>query len=50
MSLEKELETYRRNLPEWTEYYGKYVIIKEEIVHGFYSSYDDALTEGYKQF
>ena len=50
MSLEKDLETYRRNLPEWTEYDGKYVLIKDESVHGFYSSYDDALTEGYKQF
>lgn len=50
MSLEKELKTYKKNLPEWTEYDGKYVLIKEEKVCGFYSSYDDALTEGYRQF
>lgn len=50
MALEQELATYKNNLEEWTEYEGKYVLIKGTEVKGFYSSYDDALKAGYEKF
>ena len=37
-------------MEEWSEYAGKYVLIKGDEVFGFFSSYDDALNEGYKKF
>ena len=50
MALEKELETYRRKLPELKEHEGKYALIHGDEVVDTYSSYDDALKEGYKRF
>lgn len=50
MALEKELETYRKNLPELKAHEGKFVLIHGETIVDFFSSYDDALKEGYKQF
>jgi hypothetical protein len=50
MSLEKELETYKKNLPELKAHEGKFVLIHGETVVDLFSSYDDALKEGYKQF
>ena len=34
---------YRRNLKDWSDRAGQYVLIKKEEISGFYSSYDDAL-------
>ena len=50
MTLDKELATFRAKLPEWPEHEGKYVLIHGEDVIDFYSSYDDALKEGYGKF
>jgi hypothetical protein len=50
MALEKELETYKRKLPELKQQEGKFVLIHGDDVLDTYSSYDDALKEGYKQF
>lgn len=50
MALEKELETYKEKLPELKAHEGKFVLIQGEKIVGFYTTYDDALTEGYKQF
>jgi hypothetical protein len=50
MALEKELETYKKKLPELKAHEGKFVLIQGETVVDFYSSYDDALKEGYKRF
>jgi len=50
MALEKELETYKKNLPELKAHEGKFVLIQGENVVDFFSSYDDALKEGYKKF
>jgi hypothetical protein len=50
MALEKELATYKTKLPDMKSQEGKYVLIQDDNVIGFYSSYDDALREGYKQF
>lgn len=50
MALERELETYRAKLPDWTEYEGKFVLIHAADVVDFYSSYDDAIKVGYATF
>jgi hypothetical protein len=50
MALEKELETYKAKLPELSGQEGRFVLIHEDLVVDTYSSYDDALKEGYKQF
>ena len=51
MALEKELETYRNNLPELkAENEGRFVLIKGDQVVDIFSSYDDALKAGYTQF
>jgi hypothetical protein len=51
MALEKELETYRNNLPELKgENEGRFVLIKGDQVIDVFSSYDDALKAGYTQF
>jgi hypothetical protein len=50
MALEKELETYKARFPELKEHEGKYVLIHDVEVVDTFSSYDDALKTGYKQF
>jgi hypothetical protein len=50
MALEKEIETYHAKLPEWKQHEGKFVLIKGDQVVDFFSSYDDALKAGYKEF
>jgi hypothetical protein len=47
-SLEKELETYRRELPKYIDQSGKYLLIRDSEVLGVWSSYEDAIQEGYK--
>lgn len=50
MALEREMATYRKNLPEWSEHNGRFVLIKSEDVIDFFSSYDDAIKAGYQRF
>lgn len=50
MPLEKELETYKAKLPELKEHQGKYVLIHGDEVVGTYTSYEDAIKEGYTRF
>lgn len=50
MALERELATYKAKLEELRPYAGKYVLIHHEDVIDTFSSYDDALKEGYSQF
>jgi hypothetical protein len=50
MALEKELETYRKNLAELKPHEGKYVLIQGEKIVDFFVSYEDALKEGYNRF
>jgi hypothetical protein len=50
MALEKELATYNARLPELKQHEGKYVLIQGDNVIDLFSSYDDALKEGYKRF
>jgi hypothetical protein len=50
MALETELATYQQKLPELKGSEGKWVLIQGERVVDTYSSYDDALKSGYKEF
>ena len=49
MSLEKENETYQRELPNLVANEGKYVVIFEDKVLGVYGTYEDALIFGYSK-
>jgi competence protein ComGF len=50
MALEQELETYKAHLPELKQQEGKFVLIHQGDVIDTFSSYDDAIKQGYKQF
>lgn len=53
MALEEEMETYRKLVGDHDkaqEHHGQYTLIQGEDVVGFFSSFDDALREGYRQF
>lgn len=50
MALETEIETYEKQLPSLKDQAGKFVLIHGTDVTGVYSSYEDALKEGYVQF
>jgi len=50
MALEREVETYKRKLPELKEQEGKFALIHEDEVVGVFDTYEDALAVGYKQF
>ena len=51
MALERELATYKRKLlPELKEHEGKFVLIHGESVIGTFTSYEDAIKDGYEKF
>lgn len=50
MALEKELETYRKKLSELKDFEGKFVLIRGEDIIDTFSSYEDAMKEGYAKF
>ena len=50
MALEKELEAYGKALPTLKDQAGKFVLIHGDTVVDTFSSYEDALREGYVQF
>jgi hypothetical protein len=50
MALEREIETYRRRLPELLPNKGKYVVIQGEEVVGIFEALGDALRAGYSRF
>ena len=50
MALEKELAAYNAHLPEWKEHEGRYVLIQDDAVVDFFTSYEDALKAGYQRF
>ena len=47
MSLERELDTYRQNLPELLADSGKFVLIHGRDVVGTFGTLDEALSAGY---
>jgi hypothetical protein len=50
MALETELATYKAKLPELEAQAGRFVLIHGNDVVDTFSSYDDALREGYEKF
>ena len=50
MALEKEIETYKKNLPRWKDSEGKFVLIHGEEIGGIFTSYEDAIKEGYEKY
>jgi hypothetical protein len=50
MALEREIETYRRKLPELLAHKGKFVVIHGEEVVDFFDGFEDALRAGYEKF
>jgi len=50
MALEKELETYKAKLPELKGSEGKFVLIKGAELVDTFTSYEDAIKEGYARF
>ena len=50
MALEKELETYQRELPNMLNNEGKYALIHDSAVVDVFETYADALKIGYQQF
>ena len=50
MALEKELETYKKKLPELLANEGKFVLIHGDQVVDVYGTYEDAIKEGYLKF
>jgi hypothetical protein len=49
MQLEQELATYREKLLELLQHEGRYVLIHRNDVIDTFSSYEDALRQGYRQ-
>jgi len=50
MPLEKELETYRKKLPELKAQEGKFVLVHGEEIIDFFSTYEDAIKSGYQKY
>ena len=50
MPLEKELAVFEQKLPEFRDQEGRFVLIHGDAVVDFFSTYDDALKEGYQKF
>jgi hypothetical protein len=50
MALEKELQLYKDKLSELIKDEGKYVLIHDSSIIDTFSSYEDAIKEGYKLF
>jgi hypothetical protein len=50
MALQKELETYKKKLPELKAHEGKFVLIHGDDIVDFFSTYEDAIKSGYQQF
>ena len=52
MSLNRELETYRRELPNWLAQgmEGRFVLIHGDQVIGIWDQWDEALRQGYERF
>ena len=50
MALETELATYQANIDSLKNHVGKFVLIQKDKVIATYSSYEDAIKAGYKEF
>lgn len=50
MALEKEIQTYDRELPSLLDNMGKFVLIHGDDVVDIFVAYEDALKAGYERF
>ena len=50
MSLEREIETYRKLLPDLLQHEGKFVVIRGEELLGCYPDLNEALRHGYERY
>jgi hypothetical protein len=50
MALEKELEAYKKKLPELLAEAGKYALFHGDAFIGVFTSYEDAVKAGYEKF
>ena len=50
MALERELEAYRKKLPELKDQQGKFALFHGDAFVDVFSSYEDAIKEGYNRF
>lgn len=50
MTLERELETYKRVLPSLLEDEGRFAVVHEDEVAGVFDTYEDALKIAYEKF
>ena len=50
MTLEQELETYRRELPRLLEDEGRFVLVHGHEVAGVFSTFEDAMAAGYDRY
>jgi len=50
MAFEKELETYRKALPDWIEQEGRWTLILGEEIGGVFDSREEATDQGYEKF
>lgn len=50
MPLERELETYRANLPALLDREGQWAVVKGDRVAGVWPTYEDALKAAYGEF
>ena len=50
MALEKELAAYKQKLPELKEQEGKFALVHGDELVDVYSTYEDAIKEGYNRF
>ena len=49
--LQRELEFYLKQSEDWKKQnHGKFVLIKDQAIHGIFESYEDALQEAVKKF
>ena len=47
--LDRELETYRREFPKLKDQVGKFVLIQGDNVLSVWSTFDDAIQQGYRE-
>ncbi len=50
MDFEKELETYRRALPNWVEEEGRWTLILGDEIAGVFDTREEATDEGYEKY
>ncbi|MBK8267029.1 MAG: retroviral-like aspartic protease [Planctomycetes bacterium] len=50
MALEKEIATYKRELPNLTGQDGKFALVYQDEMGGIFDTYDDALKTGYEKY